>query len=110
MNADEIIQEFKKNAETVLVAEIQLRGAITGVLERACGGKANRYLVLKVLTGKTSSKLLTEGEWYALMCLVQPCKPIGGHWHSARGLELEQMCQNLLRKAVGQPGQLHIPF
>lgn len=110
MNADDIIQEFKKNAELTITAEIALKGAITGVLEKACGGKSNRYLVLKVLTGKTSSKLLTENEWYALMCLVQPCKPLGGHWHSARDTELEQMCQILLRKAVYQPGQLQIPF
>jgi len=110
MNADEIIQEFKKNAESVIAAEILLKGAITGVLEKACGGKANRYLVLKVLTGKTSSKLLTESEWYALMCLVQPSKPVGGKWHSARDAELERMCGILLTRAVDVPEQGKMPF
>jgi len=110
MNADTNIEEFKKNAATVITAEILLKGAITGVLEKACGGKANRYLVLKVLTGKTSSKLLSESEWYALMCMVQPCKPVGGHWHSARDTELERMCGIFLTRAVDVPEQGKMSF
>ena len=111
MNADDIIQEFKTNAQTTTIAPIPLMGAITGILEKACGGKANRYLVTKVLTGKTSSRLLTDSEWYAFLCLVQPEKPLGSHWRSARGdEELRQICQILLTRAVDQPGQEKMPF
>jgi len=40
------------------------KGAITGLLEKLCKGK--RKELLNYLYGKKSSKLLTEGEWYAL--------------------------------------------
>jgi len=108
MNAQSIIQEFKTNVSKFSDGDVLAKGAITGLLERACGGKANRYLVIKVLTGKTSSKLLTEAEWYAFLLLVQPEKPVGGHWQSARGDELRVMCQNLLTEAVSQPGQMQM--
>jgi len=111
MNADKIIKEYKENCAKYSGGIIDLKGAITGLLNRACGGDANRYMLLKVLTGKTSSKLLTNAEWYGLLCLVGPEKPVGGKWQSSRSdSELWQICQNVIRKAVEQPGQQVLPF
>lgn len=106
MNAQETINEFKSNVSKFHGGEVLAKGAITGILERACGSAANRYLVLKVLTGKTSSKLLDEAEWYGLLCLVQPEKPTGGRWQSARGDDLRVACHQLLTEAVSRPGQM----
>jgi len=111
MNAAETISEFNDNVRSFQGVEVLGKGAITGVLERACGGSANRYLVLKVLTGKTSSKELSEAEWFALQRIVQPEKPAGGHWQSARGeYELKQICGNLLSFVANVPEQYRMTF
>lgn len=94
--ADQIVEEFKTNLDKFVDGEVLAKGAITGILEKACGGKEKRYQVLKVFTGKTSSKELTEAEWYGLLMFVQPYKPEGGKWQSQRGPELESMCKALL--------------
>jgi len=105
MTAQEIILKFKKDVTKYVGGEVTGKGAITGVLEKGCGGQANRYLVLKVLTDKTSSKLLTEAEWYALMLLVEPVKPVGGHWTTAKGAEeLRAICGTLLTYHTAQEG------
>jgi len=55
MNANEIKQEFDKNVDRFVDGVVVAKGAITGVLNQACGGDDNRHLVLKALTGSTSS-------------------------------------------------------
>lgn len=112
MTQDEIISEFKANCEKYQEGgEVHNKGGIIGILTKACGNSENRHLVLRVLTGKFSSKLLSEPEWYGLLCLVQPEKPVGGHWQSKRGdYELKQMCGELLRRSVSQPGQMEMPL
>lgn len=111
MNAEETIQEFKSNCEKYSGGQNDYKGVITGLLNKACGGEANRYLVLKALTGKTSSKLLTEAEWYGLLLLIHPEKPEGGKWQSAIGdHELSMICGRILGFSSKQDGQLEIPF
>lgn len=105
MNAIEIKEQFERD-KAEYIGQIFHHGTVIGVLNKACHGEANRRLVLKVLTGQTSSKLLTDAEFYALHQFVQPCKPAGGHWMSQRGdAELESMCEALLTASVDQPGQ-----
>lgn len=111
MTQDEIIQEFNTSVSNFSLGEVYNKGAILGVLTRACGSTENRHLFLKVLTGKFSSKLLTDAEWFGVLRLVQPEKPIGGIWQSKRGeYELRQICGTLLARAVSQPGQQTLPF
>ena len=52
-----------------------IKGAINGILKRACGGDDNRRLVLKYLCGVTSSKMLTAAQWMVLADMVGPAKP-----------------------------------
>lgn len=107
MNAQEIVDEFNHNVSKFQNGEVLAKGAITGVLEKACGGKENRYLVLKELTGYTSSKKLSEAQWYGLLCLVQPHKPQGGHWTTQRGkTDLQIICGALLARHAMQDGQI----
>lgn len=103
--AKKIIEQFKADVKGFVVGEVFSKGAITGVLSKACGGDSNRYLILKVLTGKTSSKFLDEAEWYALLKMVQPYKPEGGHWMSKREEELRLACGALLTFQADQQGQ-----
>lgn len=105
--AKQIVEDFKADLDKYPGTPVEngIKGAINGILDKACGGKANRYLVLKVLTGKTSSKELHETEWYALLCLVQPFKPEGGRWQSQRGIALDSMCGALLHLQASQNGQ-----
>ena len=111
MNAEETIKEFKSNCEKYSGGKNDMKGVITGLMNKACGGEANRYLVLKALTGKTSSKLLTDAEWYGLLLLIQPEKPEGGKWQSAIGdYELSLICGQILGFSAKQDGQLEIPF
>lgn len=105
MNAQEIKQEFERNRDTAPVTEINM-GAVVGVLNKACGGDDNRHLIIKWLTGKISAKSLTPSELYALWCIVQPTKPEGGKWTTARGEdELKRICGIILTAAVDQDGQ-----
>ena len=83
------------------------RGTVIGVLNKACHSDSNRKLVMKVLTGKTSSSLLTDAEFYAFYKLALPFKPEGGRWTTQRGeAELEAICGTILAAAVDQEGQL----
>ena len=77
-----------------------LRGAINGILSKALGGNENRKLFLKYLTGHSSSKELSDGQWYALYCLVQPFRdPLIGwisdnpNFESAMGALLVDMAR-----------------
>jgi len=112
MNADEIIQDFKDNMDKYsgdITYAAGMQGAITGILEKACGGKDNRKLVLKLLTGHTSSKDLHLSHWHGLYLLVLPFKPEGGKWGSAN-TELDRICNCLLNKSYDQPGQTKMEF
>lgn len=81
-----------------------MQGAITGTLEKSCNGKENRKRVLRLLTGHTSSKELTDAHWNGLHSLVLPWKPEGGHWQSGNP-NLDEICIILLLADVDQPGQ-----
>lgn len=107
MFAEEIIEEFNQNVDKFVDGTVFHQGSITGVLEKACGGKENRYLVLKVLTGHTSSKDLNNAQWNALYHFVKPYKPEGGKWTTQRGEnELAAMCGALLTLHATQEGQI----
>lgn len=82
------------------------KGAIVGVLEKASGGKVNRKLVLKFLTGKESSKQLTDNEWHALNRFVLPHKDAGGRWGSAHGMGLVDWCATIAAAQQIVEGQL----
>ena len=112
MNADSIKQEFNENMDKYNGEETYnagMCGAIIGTLEKACNGKDNRKLVLKQLTGHTSSKDLHLAQWHALYKLVLPFKPENGKWGSGN-LELERICSILLNASVDQPGQMKMEF
>ena len=111
MNSEEIKREFQEDVENwdgVLV-EKGICGAIVGSLDVSCRGKENRYLILKLLTGHSSSKDLSQPQWFALKKLVQPWKPEGGKWGSGN-LDLERICNVLLNASLDQPGQMKIEF
>ena len=71
------------------------RGVYVGTLNKACKGDANRKLVLKYLTGKTSTKLLSDAEWIALKKFVD-----------LSTVELERLVGIILGEVVKQEGQL----
>lgn len=107
------IEEFEVNKFNYSGGLIEqgTKGAITGILEKACGGRDDRYLVLKALTGKTSSKELTDADWYGLLCLVQPFKPEGGKWTTSIGeYELSVKCKQIIAIAAKQAGQMEMPL
>ncbi len=105
MNAQAIKQEFDRNVSEFKGEQFS-RGAVIGVLNYACHNDANRHLVLKFLTGKISSKELTDAEWFGLFQFVKPFKPEGGKWTTAIGDEnLRQLCGAILTAVVDQPGQ-----
>jgi len=106
MEAETIKREFSKDVESFVAGEVFHQGTIVGVLKKHCGSDADYRLVLKALTGKTSSKLLSPAEWYALLKFVQPHKPQGGKWGSVRGDDLSTMCAALVRSMVDVPEQM----
>ena len=107
MNAKELKQDFDFNVSSAERVEFS-HGAVIGVLNHACKNESNRHLVLKYLTGKISSKEITDEQWYALYRFVLPFKPEGGKWQSQRGDEvLAQMCGVILTAVVDQPGQMN---
>lgn len=57
------------------------KGSIVGSLDKACGGRDNRYLVLFWLfpekwphPSEVSTKILTNSEWWALYRWLRPYK------------------------------------
>lgn len=105
MNANEIKELFNQYKKEFDHQTVFHHGTVVGVLNKACNGEANRRLVLKELTGKTSTKELNDCDFYALYRFVQPFKPVGGTWGSEKGAELESMCSTLLLAHVDQEGQ-----
>ena len=93
------------------IVEPGMCGAIIGTLDKACGRKEDRHLVLKQLTGHTSSKELSPAQWYALYQMTMPYKPEGGKWMAGVGEEsLEILCRAVLNASLDQPGQMKIEF
>ena len=102
-------EDFLKDVSRFVDGEVLAKGAVVGVLEKACGDKTNRYIISKYLTGKSSSKDWTEAQWFAMNELVKPFKPEGGKWQSAR-TDLSQILTELLRNALLEQGQAELPF
>lgn len=63
-------------------------GAVTGMLNHVCKTDERRHKLLLYLFGKPSSKLLTGGEWYALI-LWTGVSNVGGAWAVASTLQTE---------------------
>jgi hypothetical protein len=104
--------EFAYNVAHFNNSEIKIsNGAVISVLNKACGGDGNRRLVMRHLTGKTSSKQFTEAEWYAMYLFVKPIKPDGGHWQSEHGDEiLYSTCNQIISDEINQEGKFTLPF
>lgn len=98
MNADSIRLRFAyyvANHAGMYPPSQKGRGVYVGALNKVCKGDANRKLFLKYLTGKTSTKQLTDGEWIALKKMVD-ISPV----------ELERIVGIVLGECVKQEGQL----
>jgi len=107
MNIREIKAMFEHERDGFVPGIEFHRGTVIGVLNKACHGDANRKLVMKYLTGKTSSSLLTDAEFYAFYKLALPFKPEGGKWTTQRGeAELASICGTILAASLDQEGQL----
>ena len=115
MNGEQVKAHFEKRVnETVTQYNINpgIKGAINGILTRACGGDENRKLVLKYLCGVTSSKMLNAAQWMVLSDMVKPDKPPFGGWQA--GNEKFQSAINAvlaaLPKQEGQTKMFELPF
>lgn len=85
----------------------KMEGTIIGVLKKCAGSDDNYRLVLKSLTGHTSSKELTPAQWYALFKFVMPFKPEGGKWQSQHtDEELSRWCNMLVNSTIDVPEQM----
>jgi hypothetical protein len=97
MNAEKIKERFTfylTNNTGLYPPSTKAHGVYVGALNKACKGDANRKLVLKYLTGKTSTKVLSDTEWIALRKMID-VSPV----------ELETMCGIILGAVVKQEGQ-----
>lgn len=105
--AQDIKNAFNRRVQEYDPAQIyytgKMEGTIIGVLKKCCGSDDNYRQVLKALTGKTSSKDLSNAEWYALWKFVKPTKPEGGKWQSEHtDTQLNVLCNTLIN---GMPAQ-----
>lgn len=107
MNGEEVRKYFtdKVNA-TVTQYDINpgIKGAINGILTRACGSDDNRKLVLKYLCDTTSSQKLNAAQWQVLCDMVKPEKPAGRHWQSAND-KFQRAIDAVLAALPKQEGQ-----
>ena len=97
MNAEKIKARFEfylTNNDGLYPPSAKAHGVYVGALNKACKGDANRKLVLKYLTGKTSTKVLSDIEWIALRKMIDVSQ-----------VELETMCGVILGACVKQDGQ-----
>ncbi len=108
ITSDILKSTFNRYVSSFVDGEVFHQGTIVGVLKTCAGSDGNYRLVLKALTGKTSSKLLSPAEWYALYKFVTPIKPEGGKWHSKHtNEELTRWCNMLVYSTVDVPGQMN---
>jgi len=86
-----------------------------GVLQAVCEGGEARHSVLAYLFGKTSSKALTQAEWFALYAWVFPhhldacpawCPNVTDTWHAHPALKQE--IKNLLDARMLEQGQIRL--
>lgn len=101
MNADTIKKRFDyyiENHEGMYPPSAKARGVYVNALNKACKGDANRKLFLKFLTGKTSTKTLTDQEWTAIKRMVDKSTTVG----------LEMIAAVILGECVKQAGQLEM--
>lgn len=107
MEAQTLKSAFDRYVSSFVDGEVFHRGTIVGVLKTCAGNDSNYRLVLKALTGKTSSKELSGAQWYALYKFVMPIKPEGEKWHSKHtNEELTRWCNTLVLSTVDQDGQM----
>jgi hypothetical protein len=105
MEADVIKREFQHDVDAFVTGVMFHKGSVVGVLKKHCRSDADYRLVLKSLTGHTSSKDMSEAQFHALYKFVLPFKPEGGKWDSQRGDDLTVMCNALVNAAVDVPEQ-----
>jgi len=106
MDASTLKSAFDRHVSSFVDGEVFHKGTIVGVLKTCAGNDGNYRLVLKALTGKTSSKELSDAQWFALYKFVYPIKPEGEKWHSGHtNEELTRWCNTLVLSTVDQPGQ-----
>ena len=107
MNAQQIKEYFEsKVKKTVSQHNINpgIKGAINGIISRACGGSDNRKLVLKYLCGVTSSKELNAAQWIVLSEMVKPEKPALMNWQSGNP-KFQSVINAILAELPRQEGQ-----
>ena len=107
MNGEQVKAHFEKRVnETVTQYNINpgIKGAINGILTRACGGDENRKLVLKYLCGVTSSKMLNAAQWMVLSDMVKPDKPPFGEWQAGNE-KFQSVINAVLAALPKQEGQ-----
>ena len=111
---DELKEHFDKQVKafeltTRSVSTIDgYRKAVLSNLIKYSNGDSNRKLVMKALTGKTSSKLLTDAEWYAFYKMTLPDPD--NHWRSSHEIDLITWCGIILAHVVDVPEQERMPI
>lgn len=107
ITADALKSAFDRHVKSFVDGEVFHQGTIVGILKTCAGSDSNYRMVLKELTGKTSSKLLSPAEWFALFKFVMPIKPDGEKWHSKHTNEgLTKWCNILVNASIDVPGQM----
>lgn len=107
VTADSLKNAFNRHVSSFITGEVFHRGTIVGILKTCAGSDTNYRLILKALTDKTSSKYLSEAQWFALYKFVLPIKPEGEKWHSGHtNEELARWCNTLVRSTVEVPSQM----
>ena len=107
MNGEDVRKYFVERVEkTVTQYNVNpgIKGAVNGILTRACGGDSNRKLVLKYLCGVTSSKQLNAAQWIVLCDMVQPDKPEGQPWQAGNP-KFQRAINAILAALPKQEGQ-----
>ena len=73
-----------------------LKGVITAILNEICHSDITRRAVLRwcfpdkwLVESEISARDLTDSEWYALYCWVQPKRVMRNYWRGHFGLEEE---------------------
>jgi len=107
MKAEQVRQHFESRVKQTVSQyniNIGIKGAINGILSRACGSSDNRKLFLKYLCGVTSSKELSAAQWIVLADMVKPDKPALGEWQSANP-KFQSAVNAVLAELPRQEGQ-----
>ena len=104
MDAELVIKQFKTDIESYTGGVNIHQGTVVGVMKKYCRSDSDYRLALKALTGKTSSKQLSESEWYALFLFVKPYKPENQKWQSGRD-DMTEIINALVNSTVDQAGQ-----